>query len=263
MLSGIPKVFRMFGWNGTNWRSVTIDKTTRSLSAISYEHHEVHGGSHFYIEGYATLGVAGTLFVKMVTPNIGTWSHFLWDIGSNGILTTTLDEDATGGMAGGAVVTTHANNRNVSCWTGRHTGGDGEATVLTDSTKTWTTNALAGLQVFNTLDGSSGVILSNTANTVTVASLAGGTDNDWDTNDEYEINKSRMVITSGVTVCTDYIQRISNVSFGSKASGGTHVRGDEIILKQNTVYCRSFTSVVATNLVNFKASWYEHTDRSA
>ena len=262
MLAGIPKLFRSLGWNGTNWRPIGIDWSTRVLSIIGYEHHETHAGSHFYIEGYATLGVAGTLYVKLVTPDLGSWGHFLWEIGSNGILQTTLDEDATGGMAGGAVTTIHANNRNVNCWTGRHTGANNEATVLTDATKAWTIDELVGFQVFNTLDGSSGVILSNTADTVTVAALAGGTDNDWDTGDEYEINKSRMVITSGVAVHTDYIQRVSNVSFGSKASGGSHAREDELVLKQNTVYCRSFTSTVATNLVNFRATWYEHTNKA-
>ena len=36
---------------------------------------------------------------------------------------------------------------------------------------------------------------------------------------------------------------------------------DELMLKQNAVYCRAFTSGSASNLVGFKASWYEHTDK--
>ena len=115
--------------------------------------------------------------------------------------------------------------------------------------------------MFNSTDGSSGVITDNDATTVTVAALAGGTDNDWDTNDTYEINKSRMVITSGVTTCTAYIQRVSNISFGAKSGGGSHAREEELELKRNTVYCRSFTSSTASNIIGFKASWYEHTDK--
>ena len=248
------------GYNGTNWQPVRTDASTRSLQTMSYDHHEIHGGSHFYVEGYATLGVAGTLYVKLETPDTTKWSHFLWEIGSSGILTATLDEDATGGMAGGARTTIHANNRNVKCWTGRHTGAN-NAAILTDSTQSWTAKALIGYQVFNSLDGSSGFITDNTANTVT-ATLAGGTDNDWDTADEYEINQSTMILTSGVTACTDYIQRISGTQFGSKGSGGTHDRGNEIILKQNTVYCRNFVSATATNYVTFKASWYQHEDKT-
>lgn len=243
-------------------RPVRMDLVTHVLPTLDYAHHEIHSGSHFYLEGYATLGVAGTLYVKLVTPDLGRWGHFVWRIGSSGILTTTLDEDATGGMAVGSVATIHANNRNVGCWTGRHTGLDNEATVLTDATKTWVVNELVGYQVFNTLDGSSGVIVSNTVNTATVVALAGGTGNDWDTADEYEINRSRFVVTSSVTACTDYIQRVHNESFGAKQTGGLASREDEIIMKQNTVYCRSFTSNTASNIVNFKASWYEHENRT-
>jgi hypothetical protein len=243
-------------------RIARLDRSTHALITTTYEHHEIHGGSHYYVEGYATLGVGGTLFVKLVTPDSLRYPHFLWEIGSTGTLTATLDEDATGGMAGGARPTIHANNRNTKCWTGRHTGANNQATVMTDSTKAWTVDELIGYQIFNTLDGSSGMITANTADTVTVAALAGGTDNDWDTGDEYEINSSAVVITSGVTTCTDYLQRIHNVQFGSKGTGGDHDRGDEIMLKANTVYCRSFTSATASNIVNFKASWYEHTDKN-
>ncbi|MCK5018615.1 MAG: hypothetical protein KAS32_16260 [Candidatus Peribacteraceae bacterium] len=245
-----------------NYARVRIDSSTSSLQTIDYPHHEIHSGSHFYIEGHTVLGNAATLFVKLVTGNVAAWPHFVWEINSSGILTTTFDEDATGGMTGGAVSTIHANNRNTDCWTGRHDGGNNEATVLTDSTQAWTIDALIGYQVFNTLDGSSGVITDNNATTVTVAALAGGTDNDWDTDDEYEINKSRSVVTAGVTTCTDYIQRVGNISFGTRSDGGAHSREDELILKQNTVYCRSFTSGVASNIVNFKANWYEHVDHN-
>lgn len=70
-------------------------------------------------------------------------------------------------------------------YTGEHTGADDEA-VLTDGTKAWTTNALVGFWVYNYTDGSCGTISANTATTVT-ATLAGGTENDWDTDDVYGI----------------------------------------------------------------------------
>jgi len=64
---------------------------------------------------------------------------------------------------------------------GKHTGSDG-ASVLTNSGKSYTVNQLIGFTVTNISDGSSGTITANTATTVT-ATLAGGTDNDWDTDD--------------------------------------------------------------------------------
>lgn len=69
--------------------------------------------------------------------------------------------------------------------TGTHTGSNNVST-LTDGSKSFTTNALVNYRIYNTTDGSDGLITANTATTVT-ATLAGGTDNDWDTSDAYII----------------------------------------------------------------------------
>jgi len=69
---------------------------------------------------------------------------------------------------------------------GSHTGTT-SPTVLTDSTKSWVENELLGLYIENITDGSWGVITANTATTATVMALYEGTDNDWDTSDEYQI----------------------------------------------------------------------------
>lgn len=68
---------------------------------------------------------------------------------------------------------------------GTHDGAN-NASALTDSTQSWTTDALVGATVKNITDGSSATITANTATTVT-ATLSGGTDDDWDTNDEWQI----------------------------------------------------------------------------
>ena len=70
--------------------------------------------------------------------------------------------------------------------TGTHTGSNNAAT-LTDGAKSWTTNQFKGKIIYNDTDGSQGTITANTATTVT-ATLAGGTDNDWDTGDSYTIS---------------------------------------------------------------------------
>src|SRR3990172_1439153 len=60
-------------------------------------------------------------------------------------------------------------------------------TVMTDSNKTtWVASQWVGATIVNVTDGSSGTITANTTTTVT-ATLTGGTDNDWDTNDVYKI----------------------------------------------------------------------------
>ena len=68
---------------------------------------------------------------------------------------------------------------------GTHTGSDNAAT-LTDSTKSWKTSELVGEIVYNKTDGSVATITANTSTTVT-ATLAGGTGDDWDEDDEYVI----------------------------------------------------------------------------
>ena len=69
---------------------------------------------------------------------------------------------------------------------GTHDGGDNQVAVLTDSTATWTADAYVGMTVLNLTDGSSGTIADNDATTVT-ATLTGGTENDWDNGDDYDI----------------------------------------------------------------------------
>ena len=70
---------------------------------------------------------------------------------------------------------------------GTHTGA-ADASVLTDSTKSWTTDEWVGYFIYNTTDGSFGLITANTATTIT-ATLQGGTEDDWDNTDAYLIAK--------------------------------------------------------------------------
>lgn len=78
-----------------------------------------------------------------------------------------------------------------TCYSGEHTGSDGAA-VLTDSGAGWDLDdeSLIGHVVYNVTDGSYGTITAETATTMT-ATLAGGTDNDWDEDDEYLIAKNK------------------------------------------------------------------------
>jgi len=66
---------------------------------------------------------------------------------------------------------------------GQHTGSDGAA-ALTDANANWQVSELVGLTVYNKTDGSSITITANTATTIT-GTLNGGTDDDWDEDDEY------------------------------------------------------------------------------
>jgi hypothetical protein len=95
---------------------------------------------------------------------------------------------------------------------GSHTGADNQS-ILTDSTQNWTVNELVGYRIFNIDDGSAANITANTADTVT-ASLAGGTDNDWDTDDEYIIVEQNPVLAD-VQLTSDYAGLIAFRASGS------------------------------------------------
>lgn len=241
---------------------VRIDASTNSLQTVGYEHHEIHSGSHYYIEGTATLGDGGVLRASIMTPDSDKESHFVWMISSNGVLTSALYENPVGGMANGDRITIHANNRNKTCWSGTHTPAGASSTVLTDTSQAWTIDELIGLQVFNQTDLSSAIITDNDATTVTVAALIGGTGNNFEQDDVYEINNSQMIINSDTDAATTNGLNISIANVGGEGwkadVGGEAKRTDEIILKRNTTYLRTFTSGSAANIVSFKATWYEH-----
>jgi len=69
---------------------------------------------------------------------------------------------------------------------GSETGG-GSATVMTDSTLGATVDEFVGYTIKNITDGSRGIILSNTATTVTVSELYGGTLDVWTAADVHHI----------------------------------------------------------------------------
>ena len=97
------------------------------------------------------------------------------------------------GSSGGSISTLTCDFRNTSItniqtdgtvFTGTHDGA-GNAATLSDSGAAFT-SLVIGRTVFNTTDGSSGVVTAFTATTLT-ATLTGGTDDDWDASDTYTL----------------------------------------------------------------------------
>lgn len=70
--------------------------------------------------------------------------------------------------------------------TGTHDGGT-HATTLTDSTASWAANEWAGNTIKNTTDVSEGTAQSNTDDDIVLDDLTGGTDDQWENGDAYEI----------------------------------------------------------------------------
>jgi hypothetical protein len=120
---------------------------------------------------------------KLITANTGI-NEYTGNEPFNG----TLAYDHTAVSTGGAVEFLFKWQKSTSIEaSGSHDGANNAAT-LTDSTASFTVNAFIGFYIRNITDGSEGLITANTATTVT-ANLESGTDNDWDTNDIYEIRE--------------------------------------------------------------------------
>lgn len=97
---------------------------------------------------------------------------------------------------------------------GTHSGSN-NASTLTDSTQAWTTDSLIGYTLKNLSDGSEGVITANTATTIT-ATLSGGTDNDFDTGDTYEVGKNFVCLSHQLTQSNDaYVVKMTFRETGS------------------------------------------------
>ena len=92
--------------------------------------------------------------------------------------------------------------------------------------------------------------------------ITGGNPVTPNNNNRNSSNTSGMTITSGVA-CSSDGTLISPIKWGGTAfkstSGGSGVREDMIILKQNTTYLRKFISGSDSNVIGFKATWFEYT----
>lgn len=93
------------------------------------------------------------------------------------------------------------------------------AAFMTDSTASFTTNALIGYVIKNTTDGSQALITANTATTVTGV-LYGGTENDWDSGDAY-------LISSGLN--PDAAQGISHRFLVKVRTAGADIDGRRLL----------------------------------
>lgn len=173
------------GSNLTNVEAATGDSATGFFGTGAIEHER--GGLEGDVSTYdGVLGISGGSVAEINTPALletyaGLGSFFDQyasqdsDSGVRDVLGLDSDDDVEFGSI----------EISTSDHTGIHTDTNNAAT-LKDSSASFKVDALIGLSIYNSTDGSDGVITDNDATTVT-ATLAGGTDNDWDTNDAYTI----------------------------------------------------------------------------
>ena len=93
---------------------IRMDGSTNALNFISYEHHEIHSGSHYFHKESYDLPKNGTIDHLIVTPATPEYAHMI--IGVENTISqvlVSLYEDTTT-SADGAVDTIFNRNRNVA-----------------------------------------------------------------------------------------------------------------------------------------------------
>jgi len=89
-----------------------IDASTETLQTITYEHHEIHAGSHFMICGFETLALNAQANFVIITPNTTKWAHMTFAVEGTSQTEMYIYEGATVTGGTGTAVTAYNNNRN-------------------------------------------------------------------------------------------------------------------------------------------------------
>ena len=94
------------------YQSARLDAATHVFILISYEHHEIHAGRHFFYSDYDSEVDTGTpKYYRITTPNTARWAHMTFTLYSEGIGTWQLFENPTVNAAG-TPATLYNNDRN-------------------------------------------------------------------------------------------------------------------------------------------------------
>ena len=102
---------KLYAWNGNRDRELSMDASTWAINTIDYAHHEVHGGSAYWVANNATLGNGELNTISLTTPDTTKWAHLLLQIDSGAVGVFDVLEDVTS-LASGAASTPLNFNRN-------------------------------------------------------------------------------------------------------------------------------------------------------
>ena len=87
-----------------------IDAATETQQTIDYSHHEIHGGSHYFLSNYTTLDLASSVVFGVIVPDVTKWPHMLFDFQCTG--ETEFEIYETASFTSGTTVTAINNDRN-------------------------------------------------------------------------------------------------------------------------------------------------------
>ena len=119
-------------------RLLRLDEATNTLQTMSYEHHEIHSGDHYFIGGYTELQDTDTATFFVITPNSTKWAHMLFSLEADALITYGMYETATyaGGGSTLSLINNDRNSDNTSGLTILSAGTASVAGTLIDSFQT-------------------------------------------------------------------------------------------------------------------------------
>ena len=95
-----------------NNNALGVDLSTRSVQTIDYEHHEVHSGRHYNLDGHVCLDIGDEYWFTVSTCDTKRYAHMLYTLTTGGITCVSFLEDAV--IDCGTIYTPVNNNRNSS-----------------------------------------------------------------------------------------------------------------------------------------------------
>ena len=92
---------------------IKFDDMTSALNTISYEHHEIHGGSHYHLDEVQDLSINEVYDIQITTPDTSKHAHLVFQLSSEAETEWWLYENVTINTAGTSE-NIQNNNRNSS-----------------------------------------------------------------------------------------------------------------------------------------------------
>jgi hypothetical protein len=89
-----------------------LDVATHALETIGYEHHEIHSGSHYFVQNYQDLAQNNVLDFTWLMPNTTKWTHWVWKIATESETLWQFYESAVATNPLANTITIYNNNRN-------------------------------------------------------------------------------------------------------------------------------------------------------
>lgn len=92
------------GFNDTWYQLNTrVDASTHATTTIEYEHHEIHGGSHYFVNGSVTLTIDDVYDIRITTPSSTKQAHMLYHVTTDSETDIYMYEDVAITNAGTAI----------------------------------------------------------------------------------------------------------------------------------------------------------------